>query len=100
MTAESGDSGYSLRISRTIIIWRFCKVNKKYIIKKEKKKIERAENFDELADTVFTNEERRELAKELYRKDNFKLAELEEGLSWEKEQIYLLKEIVNARKTK
>jgi|TARA_Y100000296_G_scaffold72798_1_gene89573 hypothetical protein len=73
-------------------------VDKKYAIKKVKKKIERATNFDELADKVLTIEERRELAKELYRKDNFKLAELEEGLIWAKQQIHLLREIVNARK--
>jgi hypothetical protein len=73
-------------------------VDKKYAIKKVKKKIERATNFDELADKVLTIEKRRELAKELYRKDNFKLAELEEGLIWAKQQIHLLREIVNARK--
>ncbi len=73
-------------------------MDKKYAIKKVKKKIERATNFDELADKVLTIEERRELAKELYRKDNFKLAELEEGLIWAKQQIHLLREIVNARK--
>ena len=73
-------------------------MDKKYAIKKVKKKIERATNFDELADKVLTIEKRRELAKELYRKDNFKLAELEEGLIWAKQQIHLLREIVNARK--
>jgi hypothetical protein len=73
-------------------------VNKKYVIKKHKTKIKRADNFDELADKVLNMEERREKAKELYRDNDFKMAELEEFKKWAIKQINLLMEVTNAGK--
>lgn len=74
-------------------------MNKKYVIKKQqRKKIKRADNFDELADKVLNMEERRERAKELYRDNDFKMAELEEFKKWAIKQINLLMEVTNAGK--
>jgi|TARA_R110000744_G_scaffold121784_1_gene226590 hypothetical protein len=73
-------------------------VDKKYVIKKKKKKIKRAENLDELADKVLNMEERREKAKELYRDNDFKMAELQEFKNWAIKQINLLMEVTNAGK--
>jgi|TARA_R110000851_G_scaffold93664_1_gene204038 hypothetical protein len=73
-------------------------VNKKYVVKKQKNKIKRADNFDELADKVQNMEERRERAKELYRDNDFKMAELQEFKNWAIKQINLLMEVTNAGK--
>ena len=74
-------------------------MNKKYVIKKQqRKKIKRPDNFDELADKVLNMEERRERAKELYRDNDFKMAELEEFKKWAIKQINLLMEVTNAGK--
>ena len=74
-------------------------MNKKYVIKKQqRKKIKRADNFDELADKVLNMEERRERAKELYRDNDFKMAELEEFKKWAIKQINLLMVVTNGGK--
>ena len=68
-------------------------MNKKYVIKKQqRKKIKLA------ADKVLNMEERRERAKELYRDNDFKMAELEEFKKWAIKQINLLMEVTNAGK--